>query len=82
MAHGCSAVSLNGTSSDPGNGTLSYSWTASPDIGHFADDSLEDTVWTAPAPGASSQTVILTLRVTDDRGRSATDSVIVTVRAH
>ena len=80
--NGCSAVSLNGTSSDPGNGTLSYSWTASPDIGHFADDSLEDTVWTAPAPGASSQTVILTLRVTDDRGRSATDSVIVTVRAH
>ena len=80
--NGCNAVSLNGTSSDPGNGTLSYSWTASPDIGHFADDSLEDTVWTAPAPGASPQTVILTLRVTDDRGRSATDSVIVTVRAH
>ena len=80
--NGCNAVSLNGTSSDPENGTLSYSWTASPDIGHFADDSLEDTVWTAPAPGASSQTVILTLRVTDDRGRSATDSVIVTVRAH
>ena len=79
--NGCNAVSLNGTSSDPENGTLSYSWTASPDIGHFADDSLEDTVWTAPAPGASSQTVILTLRVTDDRGRSATDSVIVTVRA-
>ena len=80
--NGCNAVSLNGTSSDPENGTLSYSWTASPDIGHFADDSLEDTVWTAPAPGASSQTVILTLRVTDDRGESATDSVIVTVRAH
>ena len=79
--NGCNAVSLNGTSSDPENGTLSYSWTASPDIGHFADDSLEDTVWTAPAPGASSQAVILTLRVTDDRGRSATDSVIVTVRA-
>ena len=80
--NGCNAVSLNGTSSDPGNGTLSYSWTASPDIGHFADDSLEDTVWTAPAPGASPQTVILTLRVTDGRGESATDSVIVTVRAH
>ena len=80
--NGCNAVSLNGTSSDPENGTLSYSWTASPDIGHFADDSLEDTVWTAPAPGASPQTVILTLRVTDDRGGSATDSVIVTVRAH
>ena len=80
--NGCNAVSLNGTSSDSENDTLSYSWTASPNIGHFADDSLEDTVWTAPAPGASPQTVILTLRVTDDRGRSATDSVIVTVRAH
>ena len=80
--NGCNAVSLNGTSNDPENSTLSYSWTASPDVGHFADDSLEDTVWTAPAPGASSQTVILTLRVTDDRGESATDSVIVTVRAH
>ena len=80
--NGCNAVSLNGTSSDPDNDTLSYSWTASPDIGHFADDSLEDTVWTAPAPGDSPQTVILTLRVTDDGGESATDSVIVTVRAH
>ena len=80
--NGCNAVSLNGTSIDSENDTLSYSWTASPNLGHFADDSLEDTVWTAPAPGASSQTVILTLRVTDDRGRSATDSVIVTVRAH
>ena len=46
--NGCNAVSLNGTSSDPENDTLSYSWTASVDIGHFADDSLEDTVWTAP----------------------------------
>ena len=80
--NGCNAVSLNGTSSDPENGTLSYSWTASVDIGHFADDSQEDTVWTAPAPGDSPQTVILTLRVTDDGGESATDSVIVTVRAH
>ena len=80
--NGCNAVSLNGTSSDPENDTLSYSWTASPNIGHFADDSLEDTVWTAPAPGALPQTVILTLTVTDGRGESATDSVIVTVRAH
>ena len=80
--NGCNAVSLNGTSSDPENDTLSYFWTASPDIGHFADDSLEITVWTAPAPGALPQTVILTLTVTDGRGESATDSVIVTVRAH
>ena len=80
--NGCNAVSLNGTSSDPENDTLSYFWTASPDIGHFADESSEDTVWTAPAPGAVPQTVILTLTVTDGRGESATDSVIVTVRAH
>ena len=80
--NGCDAVSLNGTSSDPENDSLSYSWTASPDIGHFADDSRENTVWTAPAPEESPQTVILTLTVTDDRGGSATDRVIVTVRAH
>ena len=80
--NGCNAVSLNGTSSDPENDTLSYFWTASADIGHFADESSEDTVWTAPAPGAVPQTVILTLTVTDGRGESATDSVIVTVRAH
>ena len=80
--NGCNAVSLNGTSSDPENDRLSYFWTASADIGHFADESSEDTVWTAPAPGVVPLTVILTLRVTDGRGESATDSVIVTVRAH
>ncbi len=80
--NGCNAVSLNGTSSDPENDTLSYFWTASADIGHFADESSEDTVWTAPAPGAVPQTVILTLTVTDGGGESATDRVIVTVRAH
>ena len=80
--NGCNAVSLNGTSSDPENDTLSYFWTASADIGHFADESSEDTVWTAPAPGVVPLTVILTLTVTDGRGESATDSVIVTVRAH
>ena len=80
--NGCNAVSLNGTSRDPENDTLSYFWTASADIGHFADESSEDTVWTAPAPGAVPQTVILTLTVTDGGGESATDSVIVTVRAH
>ena len=80
--NGCNAVSLRGTSSDPENDTLSYFWTASADIGHFADESSEDTVWTAPAPGAVPLTVILTLTVTDGGGESATDSVIVTVRAH
>ena len=82
MAHGCNAVSLNGTSRDPENDTLSYLWTASPDIGHFVDERSEDTVWTAPAPGVEPKTVILTLTVTDGGGESATDSVIVTVRAH
>ena len=80
--NGCNAVSLNGTSRDPENDTLFYFWTASADIGHFADESSEDTVWTAPAPGSLPQTVILTLTVTDGGGESATDSVIVTVRAH
>ena len=80
--NGCNAVSLNGTSGDPENDTLSYLWTASPDIGHFVDERSEDTIWTAPAPGVVPQTVILTLTVTDGRGESATDSVIVTVRAH
>ena len=80
IINGCNAVLLNGTSGDPENDTLSYYWTASPDIGHFADETKEDTVWSAPAAIDSPQTVTLTLTVTDSRGEAVTESVIVTVR--
>ena len=50
--NGCNAVSLNGTSSDPENDTLSY-FLDSPALisGTSPTIVLEDTVWTAPAPG-------------------------------
>ena len=79
--NGYNGVSLNGTSSDLENDRLSYSWTASVDIGHFEDESREDTMWTAPAPRGIAQTVVLTLTVRDGKGNRTTDSVVVTVNA-
>ena len=79
--NGYNGVSLNGTSSDLEKDRLSYSWTASVDIGHFEDESREDTMWIAPAPREVAQTVVLTLTVRDGKGGRATDRVVVTVNA-
>ncbi len=79
--NGYNGVSLNGTSSDLEKDRLSYSWTASIDIGHFEDESREDTMWIAPAPRGVAQTVVLTLTVRDGKGGRATDRVVVTVNA-
>jgi len=79
--NGYNGVSLNGTSSDLEKDRLSYSWTASVDIGHFEDESREDTMWIAPAPRGVAQTVVLTLTVRDGKGGRATDRVVVTVNA-
>ncbi len=79
--NGYNGVTLNGTSSDLEKDRLSYTWTASVDIGRFEDESREDTMWTAPAPRGVAQTVVLTLTVRDGKGGRATDRVVVTVNA-
>ena len=78
--NGCNAIMLNATTSDADGDVLSYSWTAYPNVGRFADESMEDTVWRAPDPTESEQTVVLTLTVSDGNGGTAAESVVVTVR--
>ena len=77
---GCNAITLNATSSDADGDVLSYSWTAYPKVGQFDDAGMESTVWSGPGPGEPATTVELTLTVSDGRGGSAADSVVVTVR--
>ena len=70
---GGGSVTLDATASDP----LTYAWTASPEVGRFADASAPDTTWTAPAAAANAQPVTLTLTVSDGHGASATSTVAV-----
>ena len=79
---GLGAVILDGTASDPDQDTLTYSWTANPDVGSFADAGALDTDWTAPAKTNAQQTVDLTLEVSDTAGNTVTAQVTVTVRAN
>ena len=47
-------------------GIDTYAWSADPDVGSFADDSAQDTTWTAPAATAVEQVVTLTLSATEN----------------
>ena len=58
---GGGTVDLDATASDLDNDPLTYAWTASPNVGSFADASRLDTVWTAPAAADNAQPVALTL---------------------
>ena len=71
------AVTLAADSTGSG---LTYSWTADPDDGGFADDDARDTSWTAPEPDYTTD-YTLTLTVTDGASQTAADSVAVTVRS-
>ena len=82
---GRGVVTLDGASSDSNEATLTYLWTTTPaEIGEFGDDKMEDTTWTAPAPLAEVQTVILILTVTDNGTPQEQDTAtaIVTVEAN
>ena len=82
---GRGVVTLDGTSNDPKEDTLTYIWATTPaNIGEFGDTMMEDTTWTAPAPLADVQTVTLILTVTDDGTpqEQVTATAIATVGAN
>ena len=79
---GLGTVSLTGTASDPEDDSLGYSWSASPDVGDFADSAALNTTWTAPPKTALQQAITLTLTVTDTAENAVTAQVSVTVQAN
>ena len=74
-------VNLAATVTDPQDplADLTLLWTATG--GTFADDSIEDAAWTAPAATLQEQAITLTLTATDTDGNSASASVVFTVPA-
>ena len=74
----CNNIALSVGFNEPYE-AVSYSWSALPDVGHFASKNRRSTLWSAPHPGESPKTVVLTITVSDGRGGTASDSVIVTV---
>ena len=78
---GGAEVVLVATASDRDGSIASYAWTASPNVGTFANATSQNTTWTAPAETPAAQPVALTLTVTDDDGATATAMVTITVRA-
>ena len=81
---GGAAVPLTVTATDPEGDTLTYAWSAQPDLGSFGAVGTHGSVtWTAPPAERDPQDITLTLTVTDDGAgaRSTSQSVTVTVRA-
>ena len=73
---GGTAVSLRATSSDD----ATHEWTATPNVGTFGNEAVEDTTWTAPATTTDDEVVALTLTVTESGHDEAKASVMITVR--
>ncbi len=72
------ALTLTATGEDPDTGTtLSYAWSANPNVGSFTDAAVASTTWTAPAGGTAP--VTLTLTVTDDATPPLSGTAEVTV---
>ena len=78
---GDGVVTLTGTASDPEDDSLTYLWTANPNVGTFGSTTALSTTWTAPAAGQTNQPVILTLTATDTGNLSDTHNETVTVQA-
>ncbi len=73
-------VTLAGTGTDVDLGdSLTYAWSASPDVGSFAASNSASTAWTAPATAPDGGNVTLTLTVRDSFGDTATAMVTVRV---
>ena len=83
--NGNGVVTLTGTATDPDPvpDPLGLQWTANPNVGTFSDDDVLSPTWTAPAPTANDQQVVLTLTATEpDENLTGSASVTVTVRGN
>ena len=79
---GGAVVDLSATATDPDGSIASYLWTATPDVGTFANATSEDPTWTAPAKTDAEQPIEITLTVTDSDGGTQSATVIITVAAN
>ena len=79
VVDGGGSVVLDATANDPDNDPMTYSWTASPDLGAFTSTSTPGTTWTAPAAADNAKPITLTLTVSDGRGGSTATSVEVSM---
>lgn len=73
------AVQLSGSVSGS-SGDVSYHWTAQGALGVFSDARAKDPIYVAPSACDCEDCVLLTLTVTDERGRTASDALVLTVR--
>ena len=76
---GGTVIMLDGTASDPNMEILTYLWTATPNIGTFANSTSLDTTWTAPPMDTDDQFINLTLTVTNTSMLEAMVTIIITV---
>ena len=74
------AVALDASGYDPAGGRVVYRWTAEGGLGFFSNANVPDPIFTAPSACDCDETVRLTLTVTNERGLSASDSLILRVR--
>lgn len=80
MAGEREAVQLTGSVEGTAAGGLRYRWTAEGGLGFFNDPTVADPIFTAPSACDCEDCVVLTLTITDARGRTASDSLVLTVR--
>lgn len=80
MPSGGDSITLTAQAADPAGLELSYSWSASPNVGVFGSvNTTGSTTWTAPAAGQNATIIILKLTVSNSAGISTSDSVTITI---